>query len=298
MIGNIQEAKARGGSGHRADDRGQRAQGSARSGARLPDHGADRTSAADAGADGRAAAAARLSHRRPPRLRRRSAAQSGEERHGRMVPESVEVEIPAARGSDPAAAAPSRPSAAVPPSPVVPTGAHRRSRSAVRNPRQQRARSRLDRRGFVLEPEPVPSSIAADAIGADRVRDVAAGDVGRGPVHRLEEARPRRRGSPTAAGRAIRRCPPASSDRMSPNMFSVRITSKRRGRERELHRAGVDEHVVERDVGILAATSVTTAATAATSRARSPCPPTSRAGAAARGVERARAQSARSRARE
>ena len=40
--------------------------------------------AADADRDGRAAAAARVRHRRPPRLRRRSAAESREERHGRI----------------------------------------------------------------------------------------------------------------------------------------------------------------------------------------------------------------------
>ena len=44
----------------------------------------------------------------------------------------------------------------------------------------------------------------------------------------------------------------ASSLRMSPNMFSVRITSKSAGREHELHRGVVDEHVLERDVLALA----------------------------------------------
>ena len=41
----------------------------------------------------------------------------------------------------------------------------------------------------------------------------------------------------------------ASSLRMSPNMFSVTITSKSRGVGDELHRGVVDEHVLERDVG-------------------------------------------------
>ena len=40
----------------------------------------------------------------------------------------------------------------------------------------------------------------------------------------------------------------ASSLRMSPNMFSVRITSKWRGADDELHRGVVDEHVLELDV--------------------------------------------------
>ena len=44
----------------------------------------------------------------------------------------------------------------------------------------------------------------------------------------------------------------ASSLRMSPNMFSVTITSKWRGRGDELHRGVVDEHVLELDVRELA----------------------------------------------
>ena len=44
----------------------------------------------------------------------------------------------------------------------------------------------------------------------------------------------------------------ASSLRMSPNMFSVTITSKWRGAGDQLHRGVVDEHVLELDVGELA----------------------------------------------
>ena len=44
----------------------------------------------------------------------------------------------------------------------------------------------------------------------------------------------------------------ASSQRMSPNMFSVTITSKRAGVGDELHRRVVDEHVLELDVGVVA----------------------------------------------
>ena len=40
----------------------------------------------------------------------------------------------------------------------------------------------------------------------------------------------------------------ASSLRMSPNMFSVRITSKWRGAADELHGGVVDEQVLELDV--------------------------------------------------
>ena len=43
----------------------------------------------------------------------------------------------------------------------------------------------------------------------------------------------------------------ASSDRMSPNMLPVTITSNCFGVAHQLHRRVVDVHVVERDVGIL-----------------------------------------------
>ena len=85
MIGNIQEAKARGGSVIALTDRRQRRDhAAARSGAGLPDHRAAVAPAAHAGADGRAAAAARVPHRRPPRLRRRSAEEPGQECDGRI----------------------------------------------------------------------------------------------------------------------------------------------------------------------------------------------------------------------
>jgi hypothetical protein len=100
--------------GDRADDRGaQRDPLAARSGARLPDHGAGVASAADAGADGGAAAAAGVPHRGPPRLRRRPAAQPGQERHRRVAPDwgpglqtvafGGQVCKMSVRGSDPAA---------------------------------------------------------------------------------------------------------------------------------------------------------------------------------------------------
>ena len=68
----------------------------------------------------------------------------------------------------------------------------------------------------------------------------------------------------------------ARSERMSPNMFSVTITSNCSGFRRELHRGVVDQHVLERHVrvGRLPARA-RPAATCATSRARSPCRPTS-----------------------
>ena len=85
MIGNMQEVKARGGSvialTTRGDDKLSAILDPVR---RLHPRAAADARAAHADRDGRAAAAARLRHRRPPRLRRRSAAESREERHGRI----------------------------------------------------------------------------------------------------------------------------------------------------------------------------------------------------------------------
>ena len=86
MVGNIQEVKARGGSVIALTTRRQRRHQAAdrpRSG--LPDHRAGVAPAADARAHGRSAAAARVPHRDPPRLRRRSAAEPGEERDRRVA---------------------------------------------------------------------------------------------------------------------------------------------------------------------------------------------------------------------
>ena len=68
----------------------------------------------------------------------------------------------------------------------------------------------------------------------------------------------------------------ASSLRMSPNMFSVTITSKRAGIRDQLHRGVVDQQVVELDGGVaLPHAARRPRATAARSRARSPCRPRS-----------------------
>ena len=86
MIGNIQEAKARGGSVIAVTDRGpRRDQAAPRSRAGLPDHRAEGAPAAHAGPDGGAAAAPLVPHRRPPRLRRRSAQEPRQERHRRVA---------------------------------------------------------------------------------------------------------------------------------------------------------------------------------------------------------------------
>ena len=85
MIGNIQEAKARGGSVIALTTEGNTdIAPAARSGAGLPDPRPRRASAADAGADGGAAAAAGVSHRGAAWMRRGSAAQPREERYGRV----------------------------------------------------------------------------------------------------------------------------------------------------------------------------------------------------------------------
>ena len=87
----------------------------------------------------------------------------------------------------------------------------------------------------------------------ERVGDALAGDVGRRAVDGLEQARARRRrgcaeGSIPSEPVSIA----ASSLRMSPNMFSVTITSNSAGARDELHRGVVDEQVLELDVGVLA----------------------------------------------
>ena len=86
MLGNVQEAKARGGSVIAITTRRRR-----RAWRRVLDPPHDvivpmprTTAAADADRHDDSAAAARVPHRRAPRLRRRSAAEPREERHGRV----------------------------------------------------------------------------------------------------------------------------------------------------------------------------------------------------------------------
>ena len=87
MIGNVQEAKARGGSVIAITTEGDRADGGrARSAARRHDADAVDDAAADADRHDDPAAVARVSHRRAPRLRRRSAEEPGEERDGGIAP--------------------------------------------------------------------------------------------------------------------------------------------------------------------------------------------------------------------
>ena len=68
-------------------------------------------------------------------------------------------------------------------------------------------------------------------------------------MHGLEQARAVGAPSEALGSRPIEPVSiAASSLRMSPNMFSVRITSKWRGVGDELHRGVVDEQVLELDV--------------------------------------------------
>ena len=109
-------------------------------------------------------------------------------------------------------------------------------------PARPRRRARRASRG---RPSPCSSSSAVGAEHRRRVRDPAAGDVRRRAVHGLEEAGP---ASPRLADGA-RPSPPvtaaARSERMSPNMFSVTMTSNCSGARDELHRGVVDEHVLD-----------------------------------------------------
>ena len=82
-----------------------------------------------------------------------------------------------------------------------------------------------------LEPERVAQQHRDAEDRADGIRDALAGDVGRGAVDRLVEPAPcRRRATPTASMPSEPASIDASSVRMSPNMFSVTMTSKSRGR--------------------------------------------------------------------
>ena len=112
----------------------------------------------------------------------------------------------------------------------------------------------LQRRPRSAKPSPWRSIIATERNIASGLAIPLPGDVGRGSVHRLEQPR-RAVASPSEALGSIPIEPvsiAASSERMSPNMFSVRITSKRAGRGDELHRGVVDEHVLELDLRELA----------------------------------------------
>ena len=86
MLSNIQEVKARGGSIIAlTTGRDELVESAARHRARLDHRPARDAAAPRAGRDGPAAAAAGVPHRGAPRLRRRPAAQPGEERHGRIA---------------------------------------------------------------------------------------------------------------------------------------------------------------------------------------------------------------------
>ena len=127
-------------------------------------------------------------------------------------------------------------------------------RSLVRRP-SARARSTADSTasGLGFQSESVAQHHRGREEHRQRVGGAGARDVGRRAVHGLEQAgtvgrRARRSGSIPIEPVSIA----ASSLRMSPNMFSVTITSKCRGAGDELHRGVVDQHVLELDVRELA----------------------------------------------
>ena len=122
-----------------------------------------------------------------------------------------------------------------------------------RPPRSARAQApvecalhrRFYSRRLAFQAEPVPQHERRREEHRQRVGDPLPGDVRRRAVHRLEHARARRPPSEALGSIPIEPVSiAASSERMSPNRFSVRITSKCRGRGDELHRRVVDEHVL------------------------------------------------------
>ena len=122
---------------------------------------------------------------------------------------------------------------------------------AVRRPRSSTASTAASIRAAPRPPvEPVAEHHRHREEGRERVGDALAGDVGRRAVDGLEQARVR--SAPRLAEGSIPSEPVSIADsslRMSPNMFSVTITSKRGGSRDQLHRGVVDQQVVELDVG-------------------------------------------------
>ena len=122
-------------------------------------------------------------------------------------------------------------------------------RGDVRRPQSGRERvadGRLDRRGLGLESERVPQQHRRAEDRAERIGDAAARDVGRRAVDRFVQAdASSRRATPTAAGPSEPASIDASSVRMSPNMFSVSDHVEAGGPAQQVHRGGVDQHVLE-----------------------------------------------------
>ena len=111
---------------------------------------------------------------------------------------------------------------------VVAVAARGRRCAARRRARDRRAVRRRPR----PQPSPWRSMHGRREDGGERVGDALAGDVGRRAVDRLEDARAAvRRGCAEGSMPSEPVSIAASSVRMSPNMFSVTITSKSAGRE-------------------------------------------------------------------
>ena len=128
------------------------------------------------------------------------------------------------------------------------------ARSGVRSPRS-RTRSIADSTAAAASSiaERVPQHQRHGAEGGERVGDALARDVGRRAVHRLVQGpgppAPRLADASSPIEPAIIA---ASSERMSPNMFSVSSTSKCRGARDQLHRRVVDQHVLEPHARVVA----------------------------------------------
>ena len=142
------------------------------------------------------------------------------------------------------------------------------------------ADGRLDGRGGVFAPERQPEQHRRRQDRADRIGLVLPGDVRRRPVDRLVQperavlGRAARRARPTAACPASPASTAASSDRMSPNRFSVTITSKSAGRRTSSIAHESTSWCWSVDVRVVAgAPRRRPSATAARWRGRSPCRP-------------------------
>ena len=296
MIGNIQEAKARGGSVIALTTEARNGHPrSARPGAGLPDHGAGFTSAAHAGPDGGAAAAARVPHRRPARLRRRSAAEPGQERDGgieaRTCTDDRRPQATWTRGlasaqtlsrSDGESAGRCR----------LPEQGRRDGRCHLAGPGSRPVRVReigrtepvadgmfdgpFDGARLGLEAECMSKEHRRGCNRADRVGHVLPGDIRRRPVHRLEQPRAlAKTGGRKQTERSDDRASLVRQDVAEEVLGEDDVEGRRS--KRNLHRAGVHIHVIERDVRIIARRPRSRpAARAVTFPARSPCPPTSR----------------------
>ena len=146
----------------------------------------------------------------------------------------------------------------------------------------------LDQRRLGLLLEGMAQHHGGREDGGERVGHVLAGDVGRRAVHRLVQALAARRSSEAEGSMPIEPVSiAAASDRMSPNMLPVTITSNVAGPADQVHRRGVDVHRgAARHPGSRAPPRSPPRARAGWSPARWPCRPSRAAcGACGAGLE-------------